>query len=303
MRSSHRRIFIDIGDHASEAMQGVLLDEGALGIEVIDDDTRAVPGEAHTPTGRARVIGTFERQDGLESRISKAITPIVGYFENAAPLEVQWQDLEDQDWNQKFKESWQPLQLCESVWIAPSWSEDFEAPDNAHVLWMDPGVAFGTGTHETTQLCAHALEKQIRTRAVHKKARLLDVGTGTGVLAMVALKLGIKHVHGTDIDPRAIEIALENAERNGVDKNISARVEAPDESGTYDACVANILAEPLMALAPAIAQACKKNAPLWLSGLLETQENMVREAYEGVGFRFLQKEQKGQWLRLDLVRS
>ena len=303
MTTSHRRIFVDLGDKASEALQGILLEEGAIGIEVIDDDTRAVPGEVFEKTERARVIGTFERQEGLESRVVSAVTPLAQYFDDIEPIEIEWQDLQDQDWNQKFKESWQPLKLCESVYIAPSWTPEFVAPGDAHTLWMDPGVAFGTGTHETTQLCAEVLERSLNDGTLSKNARLLDVGTGTGVLAMVALKLGLAHVHGTDIDERAVEIAIENAERNNVDDRFSARAEAPDVSGVYDLCVANILAEPLMGLAQAIAKACKPGAPLWLSGLLIEQEEMVKSAYEKVGFRFLSKETKDKWMRLDMVRD
>jgi ribosomal protein L11 methyltransferase len=291
------RVLVDaIG---SDAIQGALLDLDALGLEIEDDETRAVPGKPFTPTHRATVFATFSRRDNLERDVTSALGLLA---ENVGfQFEIDWSDLEPRDWNEEFKASWQPLELCARVWIAPSWSRDFVAPEGAKTLWMDPGMAFGTGTHATTQLCSRALDDHLRA---HKIPRLLDVGTGTGVLSFVALMLGATEARGTDIEDAAVRAALMNADENGLAKRFTADADAPDRDGpVWDAAVANILAGPLMGLAPSIAAALKPGAPLWLSGLLEDQLPGIRDAYLPAGFEELGTEVQDGWVRVDLRKT
>lgn len=300
--SPWRRLVVDVGMDASEAVQGVLLEAGALGIEVEDDETRAVPGRAMAPTGRATIIATFSREPGVEARAMAALSQVAPHFESARNLEVSWSDLEVEDWNAAFKAQWKPLQFTPRTWVVPSWEESsFTAPEGAVSLLLDPGIAFGTGTHQTTRLCGEALDEHLAQGG--QVEALLDVGTGSGILCVLALKLGAKRARGTDIDPAAVNAALENAERNGVADRFEASDALPDAWGpVHDAVVANILAEPLIQLAPRIAGALKPGGKLWLSGLLVEQESAITKAYTALGLRVVGKATLEGWLRLDLER-
>lgn len=301
--SPWRRLIVDVGMDASEAVQGVLLDVGALGIEVEDDETRAVPGRAMAPTGRATIIATFSREPGIEAKAAAALAQVAPHFESARDLEIAWSDLEVEDWNAAFKAQWKPLQFSTRTWVVPSWEESaFTPPDGSVSLLLDPGIAFGTGTHQTTRLCGQALDDHLARGG--RIERLLDVGTGSGILSVLALKLGAKEARGTDIDPAAVTAAVENAERNGVGDRFTGSAELPDTWGAvHDAVVANILAEPLLQLAPRIAAALAPGGKLWLSGLLVDQEQAITKAYTALGLRVVGKDTLEGWLRLDLSRG
>src|SRR4051812_36365245 len=217
-----RRLHVDVPAGAADAISGLLVDEGALGLETEDDETRAVPGRAMAPTGRATITATFSRAPGLEARVVKAIADLAPYVEHAGDARVEWSDLWPEDWNAIFRQHWKPFRCGTRVWVCPSWErEHFKAERVGDgpapiVLYLDAGMAFGTGTHETTQLCIEAIEA-----APHIDS-LLDVGTGTGILSIAALRLGAKHARGTDIDPVAVSAARENAVNNGVAGRFSA---------------------------------------------------------------------------------
>ncbi len=301
--SAWRRLIVDVGQDASEAVQGVLVEAGAVGIEVEDDETRAVPGRAMAPTGRATIIATFSREPGIESRAAAALAQVVPHFESAKDMELAWSDLELEDWNAAFKAQWKPLPFTTRTWVVPSWEEsDFTLPSGAVSLLLDPGIAFGTGTHQTTRLCGQALDDHLAQGG--RVDSLLDVGTGSGILSVLALKLGAKAARATDIDPAAVKAALENAERNGVSSSFECSAELPDSWGAvHDAVVANILAEPLLQLAGNIARALAPGGKLWLSGLLVEQEGAITKAYEAEGLRVVGKATDEGWLRLDLVKA
>jgi ribosomal protein L11 methyltransferase len=300
--SPWRRVAVDADASVADALSGMLLDEGALGLETEDDETRAVPGRALAPTGRAVVTATFSREKGLEARVMKRLAALAGHLPEAADIEVSWTDLFPEDWNAIFRQQWAPFRCGTRVWVCPSWErETFKAERVGEgpapiVLYLDAGMAFGTGTHETTQLCIEALE-------AHAPRRLLDVGTGTGILSFAALKLGTRSAKGTDIDPVAVKAALEHARDNGLSASFVANDDAPDAEGAvYDGVVANILAGTLIEMADSICAAVAPGGRLWLSGVLEEQERAVREAYVARGFRHVGTAHKNAWVRIDLER-
>jgi ribosomal protein L11 methyltransferase len=299
--SPWRQLIVDVGADASEAVQGVLVDEGAVGIEVEDDETRAMPGRAMAPTGRATIIATFAREPGMEARATAALARVVPHFLSARNMEISWSDLEVEDWNANFKAQWKPMAFTERSWVVPSWeAEGFTVAEGAVALYLDPGVAFGTGTHQTTRLCAEAIDRQCKEAP---PASLLDVGTGSGILSLLALKLGAGQARATEIDPAAVRAALENAERNGLADRFTCEEAMPDAWGAvHDAVVANILAEPLLHLAPHIVGALKPGGALWLSGLLVEQERAITAAYAQLGLVVTGRETCEGWLRLDLRR-
>ncbi|MFZ2852634.1 MAG: 50S ribosomal protein L11 methyltransferase [Rhodocyclaceae bacterium] len=256
----------------AEALADALLDAGALSacIEDADAGTPAEtpqfgePGSITTPGWeRSRVVALLEAGTDAGELIA-ACAASAGL--EAAPAYTQ-EDVAEQNWVQLTQAQFEPIRVSERLWIVPSWHE---APDpEALVLVLDPGMAFGTGSHPTTRLCLEWLE-----RVVTPGASILDYGCGSGILAIAAAKLGAAEVLGVDIDPQAVTAARNNAERNAVDARFddSARPLA----GQFDIVVANILANPLKALAPAICGHVRSGGRLALSGILcEQAEELI----------------------------
>jgi len=178
--------------------------------------------------------------------------------------------LADEDWVRRSQSQFGPIQVAGRLWIVPSWHTPPDPP--AIVVRLDPGLAFGTGSHASTRLVLKYLEKNIR-----KADRVLDYGCGSGILAIVAAKLGAGEIAAVDIDPQALETAAANAGDNGV----MVRVAAPDSlaPGTFDVVLANILAGPLIALEPLLAVRTREGGRVALSGILESQAAEVVAAY------------------------
>jgi len=193
------------------------------------------------------------------------------------------EQLEDKDWEREWMDNFHPMQFGERLWICPSWKP---VPDeNAVNVMLDPGLAFGTGTHPTTALCLAWLDGQDLQDKV-----VLDFGCGSGILAIAALKLGAKRVIGIDIDPQAITASRDNAERNGVSDQLELYLPADLPEGVLaDVLVANILAGPLRELSGSIEALVKPSGKLALSGILEQQAAELIETY-------------GQWFVMDAVQ-
>jgi ribosomal protein L11 methyltransferase len=204
---------------------------------------------------------------------------------------LQQETVEDQPWERAWMDSFQPMCFGKRLWIYPSW---YETPDDGSVkLLLDPGLAFGTGTHPTTALCLEWLDG-----LDVNGAEVLDYGCGSGVLAIAALKLGAKHADATDIDPQALQATLDNAERNSIPASRlhTCYPEALPER-TYDIVMANILAGPLVELAPILLAALRPAGKLVLSGILAEQSESICKAYGGALSEF-SITQKDDWIRL-----
>ena len=182
--------------------------------------------------------------------------------------------LEDEDWVRRSQAQFGPLRISDALWIVPSWHNP--PAQAATVVRLDPGLAFGTGGHVSTRLVLQYLEHRLRA-AGFEHPRVLDYGCGSGILAIVAAKLGAANVAAVDIDPQALATTAENASANGV----SLRVMAPESlpAGTYDLVLANILAGPLIALEPQLASRTRAGGDIALSGILESQAADVIAAY------------------------
>jgi ribosomal protein L11 methyltransferase len=189
------------------------------------------------------------------------------------------EEVAEQNWVRLTQSQFDPIRVSERLWIVPSWHA---APDPAAVnLVLDPGMAFGTGSHPTTRLCLEWLE-----RNVHAGCSLLDYGCGSGILAIAAARLGAGSVVGVDIDPLAVEAARANAQRNGV--TATFHDSAQPVAGAYDLVVANILSNPLRVLAPAICARLRRGGRLALSGILREQADEIMAIY-------------GQWLPMQVA--
>ena len=263
----------------AEALSDALLAAGAISASVedalagTDQETPQFgePGEMGiepaTPLwDESRVIALFEPSDDLIGRVA---TAVVAAGIDDLP-EIQLDEVEEQDWVRLTQSQFDPIRINDRLWIVPSWHL---APDpDAINLVLDPGLAFGTGSHPTTFLCLEWL-----TREVAGGETVLDYGCGSGILAIAAARLGANAVFGVDIDNNALIAARDNAAANGVALKLQHSKEVLD--GRFDIVVANILTNPICVLAPLLSSRIAPGGRIILSGILETQAERVIEAY------------------------
>ena len=220
-------------------------------------------------------------------------------------------ETEDIDWQNNWKEFFKAFTI-DDILIKPTWEELKEEDKDKFLIEIDPGVSFGTGKHETTQLCIRQLLKYIRGNAEYtpenKTPKVLDVGCGSGILSIVALKLGASEVVGTDLDPDCMTSTHENFEVNHLDSrlgtfyvgNLIDDVELQEKVGTeeYDIVVANILADVIIPMAPVIPARLKKGGYFITSGIIDFKEDQVKEAIEKAGLTVVEINHQGEWVNI-----
>ena len=209
-------------------------------------------------------------------------------------------ETEDKDWINNWKQYFKQFYV-DDILIIPSWEEVKPEDRDKMIIHIDPGTAFGTGMHETTQLCIRQLKKYVT-----KDTELLDVGIGSGILSIIALKLGARHAVGTDLDPCAVPAVEENKEVNGIPVeafdmmigNIIDDKEVQDRVGyeKYDIVTANILADVLVPLTPVIVHQMKPGAVYITSGILDVKEEVVKEAVVAAGLEVVEVTHQGEWV-------
>jgi ribosomal protein L11 methyltransferase len=273
-------VLVEVSRDHAEALSDALMEAGALSVSVEDADFGT---EAEQPMfgepGMEPLEAAFERSrvvaltdvDIDHTALIEAAAEAIG-LEAAPPFSLR--DVADQDWVRLTQSQFEPIHIGKNIWVVPSWHE---APDpNALVLELDPGLAFGTGSHPTTRLCMEWLE----TNAPRGKT-VLDYGCGSGILAMVAKKLGALEVAGVDIDPQAIVSARDNALRNQceIDYYLPEDYDARSKGLPFDVVVANILSGPLKLMAPMLSSYVTEGGMLVLSGVLDRQAEEVAAAY------------------------
>jgi ribosomal protein L11 methyltransferase len=266
----------------AEERAAELFELGASGVEVRDGEGTPMPGTAAPPAGRAVLVAWFAARAAAEEAHSARGGELA--------------EVPDEDWGEGWKKDFKALDVGR-VRVRPSWIDAPPPPGSVEVV-LDPGMAFGTGTHPTTSLCLAALSDLLAARP---GATVLDVGTGSGLLAIAAHKLGARRVAASDNDPVAVEVARENARRNGAALELTGA--AVDEiAGTFDVVVANILANVLVELAPALAARVAPGGVLLLSGILGPQEEEVRRAHVEAGLQALGDGDRrdGEWSLLAL---
>ncbi|WP_292989222.1 50S ribosomal protein L11 methyltransferase [Pantoea sp.] len=282
------------GAHA-ETLSDALMDIGAVSVTFQDTHDTPVyeplPGETRL-WGDTDVIGLFDAETDMAVITAELEQhPLLG-----AGFRHRIEQIEDKDWEREWMENFHPMRFGERLWICPSW-RDVPDPDAVNVM-LDPGLAFGTGTHPTTSLCLTWLDGlDLKGKTV------IDFGCGSGILAIAALKLGASQAIGIDIDPQAIQASRDNAERNGVSDRLSLYLphQQPDNLQA-DVVVANILAGPLRELAPLISVLPKSGGHLGLSGVLESQAESVCEAYASE-FTLDPVAVKEEWCRITGIKS
>ncbi|MFO6299311.1 50S ribosomal protein L11 methyltransferase [Rahnella selenatireducens] len=282
------------GKHA-ETLSDALIESGAVSVTFQDTHDNPVfeplPGETLL-WGDTDAIGLYDAETDMED--------VVAMLENEPLLGKGFvhkiEQLEDKDWEREWMDNFHPMRFGERLWICPSW-RDVPDPTAVNVM-LDPGLAFGTGTHPTTAMCLQWLDSLDLTDKT-----VIDFGCGSGILAIAALKLGAKHVVGIDIDPQAIQASRDNAERNGVSERLSLYLPKDQpENLSADVVVANILAGPLRELAPLISVLPVAGGHLGLSGILASQAQSVADAYRDE-FELDAVAEKEEWCRITGVKK
>ena len=276
-------------DSVSEAFNSM----GALSVTVLDagDEPLLEPAPGETPLwSSVRLVALFpagQDEDTLRRTLHQQLP---GLSE-----EILVETLEDQDWSNTWRDSFSAMCFGEHLWVCPV--GEMPQPSDAVVVHLDPGMAFGTGTHATTAMCLRWLDAHPPT-----DLRVIDYGCGSGILAIAAQKLSAAHVSAVDIDPQALLATRENARRNGCGEAIG--VAHPDElaAATADLLIANILANPLIELAPRLAGLVRAGGDLVLSGVLGEQADAVRAAY-GRWFSLSETLERDGWVCIHGVRN
>jgi len=275
-----REVEVYVDGVVADALSDALIEAGALSVAVEDADANregelplyGEPGLG--PVGSAWRRNRLTFMTDASADVTSMLAAASAAIEQPAPAITAVRDVGAADWVRVTQAQFAPTRIDDRLWVVPTWHEP---PDPAAInIRLDPGVAFGTGTHPTTRLCLQWL-----ARSDLANARVLDYGCGSGILAIAAAKLGARTVDGTDIDAQALEAARANSAINGV----VARYTVPQElgSGTYDVVLANILATPLMVLAPALVARLAAGGSIVLSGILDRQVPQIIRTYAKLG--------------------
>ncbi|MEN2471842.1 50S ribosomal protein L11 methyltransferase [Burkholderia sp. GS2Y] len=273
---SYRELVVELAREHAEALSDALLELGALSVSVEDADAdtpdeQPLFGEPglvpdRTAWQHSRVVALLSA-DHEPAVLLAAAANEIGVAETPT---FTVREVEEQDWVRLTQSQFEPIPIGERIWVVPSWHD---APDpDALVLELDPGLAFGTGSHPTTRLCMEWLEQSVKPGQ-----SVLDYGCGSGILAILAKKCGANPVIGIDIDPQAVESARQNSERNRADVTYGLPDACPE--GEFDIVVANILSNPLKLMASMLASKVKPGGRIALSGVLARQADEVAAVY------------------------
>lgn len=299
-------ITISTNTEGADIVSEALLRQGAVGTQIID---RADVPDPSKPNGFWELIDpkmidempedvqvkawfeSVEALRGLENCL-KALPGLTGM--DLGTLAVSQQGVQEQDWSECWKQYYKPFRAGKHLVIKPSW-ENWNAAPGDLIIELDPGMAFGTGTHETTAMCVEMIEKH------YHGGKVLDVGTGSGILAIAAARLGADSVLGVDIDPMAVRVARENVEKNGLSREIDIRqgdLVAGLENVRCEFAVANILADVIALLAAPLKAHLTANATFVCSGILKEREQDVVDVLTKNGYQLFDRMQKGDWVAL-----
>ncbi|QBY04713.1 50S ribosomal protein L11 methyltransferase [Thalassotalea sp. HSM 43] len=286
---------LQANEETAEKYSDWLMACGSQAVTFIDaKDTpiyEPLPGDEVIYWHNTVVMGLFDASHNMD----KVIQYLQSIHPDGKQLQYKLEQLEDKDWEREWMDNFHPMKFGERLWICPSW-RDVPEPDAVNVM-LDPGLAFGTGTHPTTALCLTWLDSLDLTGKT-----VVDFGCGSGILSLAALKLGAAKVIGIDIDPQALQASKENAIRNDVADRLELYLPKDQPSLQADVVVANILAGPLRELAPVIIDYVMPGGVLALSGILEEQGEELKQVY-GQWCEMAPISVQDEWVRLNGVRN
>ena len=297
---------------AEDIVCSSLMDLGIQGVEVEDKIPLTqrekeqmfvdILPEIDVDDGVAYISFYLEEDEDKEKMLQAVREELkeIGTYVNVGSMEIEESQTEDVDWVNNWKQYFHQFTI-DDVLIIPSWEDVQPEDEDKMIIHIDPGTAFGTGIHETTQLCIRQIKKYVT-----EDTEILDVGCGSGILGMLALKFGAKHSTGTDLDPCAIDATHENMDVNGISRdqyrvmigNIIDDKEVQDQVGydRYDIVAANILADVLVPLTPVILNHLKTGGIYITSGIIEEKEETVVEAVKAAGLEVLEVNHQGEWV-------
>jgi ribosomal protein L11 methyltransferase len=270
--------------------EAALEDLGALAVTLLDAEDHPIfePGPGETPVWPQIAMSALFDAGSDRAGLVHVLTDLVP---DLAPERIGFRIVEDEDWTRVWMDRFQPMRFGRRLWIYP-WNIEPPGDADAIVVRLDPGLAFGTGTHPTTALCLEWLDARDLAGKI-----VIDYGCGSGVLAIAALKLGATRVIGVDNDPQALAASRDNAERNGVTARLDLCAPGDFQAQPADALVANILADPLHELAPRFARCVRPGGDIALSGILRGQEDALCERY-AEWFEAIAVEAREDWIRI-----
>lgn len=297
MTSKWLEMRLAVPDQTVDLVSQTLLDLGCTGITAAEKslDTFVVPSPdslLNDPILRAYFPYPHDPQE-LCSTILEALSGLTSIYPELAEPKLDYRELADHDWASDWKQHFPPFKVGNRLVICPSWI-DWDPSGEETILTLDPGQAFGTGTHATTGLCLQAVSEHFETN--NPPEQVLDVGTGSGILAMASAALGAKQVIACDIDSDACKVALENVANNQLTGQISITDEPLEEiSGRYDLVLANILASENIRLADQLIRHLAPQGRLVLSGILIEQEQQVIDGFTNFPVKLLTTSHRDEW--------
>jgi len=294
----------------SELVAQVLMDAGSAGTMIEDKNDVAAN---QRPEGQwdiideaiaqrigddVKVTGYYEADEKLRDRLIYIRSELqrlrgMDLGMDLGKLEILEHGVAEEDWTESWKKAFKPFRLGSHMVVKPSW-EDFDARPGDHIIEIDPGMAFGTGTHETTGMCVELVEKYVRPGDA-----CIDIGTGTGILAIAAAHMGARHVLATDLDAVAVRVAAENVRHNGFGDKIDVRcgdlLEAVDAGTRADVIIANIIADVIIGLAAPVKPFIREGGVFICSGIAVNRLDDVLDALRAAGYIPLDVETRGEW--------
>lgn len=282
-------------DSLSEAIACFLFDAGAS----------AIQHEESTPTTGMLTRAGFHsdlNHEVIKADLDQFLYNLVDIFSLREVPKAQWSLIGAGDWAEKWKQGLAPIEIGDTLVIRPSWVSYSPRADQVMVI-LDPGMAFGTGRHASTYMCLQAIE-QILTANPPPNLRILDIGTGSGILAIACAALGQRQILGIDLDPEVLPIAEENLALNGFSDRVNFSCDEPSAiQGHFDLILANLTAMDLLGLTSEFRRLAAPSATVVLSGILDEQAPAVTQAYQTSGFALLQRRQQDEWVSLTLQQS
>jgi ribosomal protein L11 methyltransferase len=273
-------VIVTVAPELAESVSGFLLDAGAPGLETLEGD------------GEQYLVAHFAIPPS-QADLGKFFETLGEIFPGAPRPVVRIQQISDDTWTETWKEHFPPIEVGARLFVHPPWVTD--VPNDRVGIVIDPGMAFGTGHHQSTHGCLLMLEE---AAAARPNARVLDIGTGSGILAIAAAKLGAREVWATDNDPDACPIAEDNTRVNEVAEHVHVTGELDECIGPFDVVVVNILARPLIDLAPRIAAFLAPDGVAIGSGITADEEPAVAEAWKAAGMEPLSNHRDGEWVTI-----
>ncbi len=298
-------VSVEVEPEEQEVLSQILMDQGIQGIEIVDpqafrqvlEDNRYLDytDEGFLDRyGNKTIVKAYFQAGRDAEKLEAELKDAFSLFMKNPPAEINILLRDDSEWKDNWKKHYKTFYISERVIIKPSW-ESFAAGEGKIIIELDPGMAFGTGTHETTRMCAVLLDDLVKGNE-----RVLDLGCGTGILGIIAAKLGARDVTCVDIDDAACKTAQENIEKNHVTVSVVQGELRNLPETQYDIIIINIIADIILSLLPGLKNYCGSHTAILLSGIIRERKQEVIDKANQLGYRVTREIDEGEWVSLQL---